>query len=279
MITFKLFNTGFCSAPEKLAMRSASWRPFAFPALFAYIEHSTFGNILFDTGHSHRFFDETSRFPLQIYRWLTRVTHLPHQDAASQLRAFGVDPADINHIVISHFHADHIGSLRDFPNATFIYLKKAYEAVHGLNRFLALKAGFLPGLIPHDFKRRSSFLDERPLLPLSPSYFPFRFGYSLFNDDDRIIAVELPGHAEGQVGLFLHVSEEQKVFLVADACWNSLAYLNLTPPHPLSFLIMANQSKYQETLVNIHTLNKQSPHIKIIPSHCRSTWEKTALEN
>ena len=35
------------------------------------------------------------------------------------LRLFGVEPADVREIVITHLHNDHVGTFSDFPNATF----------------------------------------------------------------------------------------------------------------------------------------------------------------
>ena len=37
-----------------------------------------------------------------------------------QLRQLGVDPARVTRVAISHYHADHTGQARDFPNATLL---------------------------------------------------------------------------------------------------------------------------------------------------------------
>lgn len=272
-IKLKLFNTGFCSSLEKLAVSIAPWRCCKFPALFALIQHPEHGNILFDTGHSNRFYELTKKFPMCIYRWLIHVEHDKKFDAAYQLKEFGLMPEEINYIIISHFHADHIGSLHDFPNAKFVYLQEAYEAVKTLNRFSALKAGFLSGLIPNDFAQRSCLLNSKPSKSLSKEYWPFKSGYQVFTDDS-IIAVDLPGHAHGQIGLFLKITENEKIFLIGDACWTSQSYLDLVPPHAISFLAMADKKEYMKTLKNIHDLNKNASNIKIIPSHCQQVWNE-----
>ena len=48
---------------------------------------------------------------------ITKVVIEDHQELKNQLQSFGIKTNDINHIIISHFHADHIGGLQDFPNA------------------------------------------------------------------------------------------------------------------------------------------------------------------
>ncbi|MBY0377854.1 MAG: MBL fold metallo-hydrolase [Gammaproteobacteria bacterium] len=272
-MSFKLFNTGYCSSLKKLAIKTAPWRCHRFPAMFALIQHPQHGNILFDTGHSERFHILTHKFPMRIYSWLVSVDHNPKFGAANQLEEFGIKPEEINYIIISHFHADHIGALNDFPNAKFIYLQTAYDAVKDLNCFSALKAGFLSGLIPNDFMQRSQPLGSGQLRPLPKMCFPFTTGYNIFDDED-IFAIELPGHAEGQLGLFLKTASHEKIFLIADACWSSQSYLELIPPHTISFLAMAGKKEYMNTLAKIHELKNNSPDIKIVPSHCNAIWDE-----
>lgn len=275
-INFKLFNSGFCASLEKLAVKTAPWRSCKFPAMFALIQHPQHGNILFDTGHANRFYALTKKFPMCLYRWLIHVEHHKNMDAINQLQAYGVMPNEVNYIIISHFHADHIGSLIDFPNAKFIYLQQAFESVKHLNVFSALKVGFLSGLIPNDFVQRSSLLNNKPAKLLAAEYFPFKMGYEVFNDDS-IVAVDLPGHAHGQIGLFVKITESERIFLVADACWTSQSYINLVSPHAISFLTMPGKKEYMKTLQNIHDLNKNAPHIQIIPSHCQQVWNNINL--
>ncbi len=43
-----------------------------------------------------------------------RICLIPPMDALSRL---GVDPAAVSRIVVTHFHFDHIGNVRSFPNA------------------------------------------------------------------------------------------------------------------------------------------------------------------
>ncbi|MBA3661016.1 MAG: MBL fold metallo-hydrolase [Gammaproteobacteria bacterium] len=258
---------------EKLAVRTAPWRCSKFPAMFALIQHPQHGNILFDTGHSNRFYELTNKFPMCIYRWLIHVEHDKKSDAAYQIKEFGVMPEEINYIIISHFHADHIGSLHDFPNARFIYLQESYDAVKNLNRFSALKAGFLSGLVPDSFVQRSYLLNSKPSISLPEEYSPFKIGYQVFSDDN-MVAVDLPGHAHGQIGLFLKITANERVFLIGDACWTSQSYSNLVLPHTISFLAMSGKKEYIKTLKNIHDLNKNAPHVKIIPSHCQQVWNE-----
>ncbi|GAA4403229.1 N-acyl homoserine lactonase family protein [Tsukamurella soli] len=48
-------------------------------------------------------------------------------DPEEALRHFGVEPADVDHVVISHMHFDHVGCLDLFPHAQFTIADAEYD--------------------------------------------------------------------------------------------------------------------------------------------------------
>ena len=114
------FQAGYCTHPEAIVMRDRPWKIMEFPSIVALISHPQIGSILFDTGYSNRFFQETSSFPFRLYALTTPVYFQDEDSAAYQLEKEGIQPETIQSIIISHFHADHIGGLGDFPQANFI---------------------------------------------------------------------------------------------------------------------------------------------------------------
>lgn len=265
------FKTGYCTHPEAITLRGGRWQTIQFPALFALIQHPTIGNILFDTGYSERFFRETQHFPNRFYALITPVYLKPEENAVQQLQQQSVPPESIRYILISHFHADHIAGLADFPQAEFICAQSAYGAVKHQKGLRALKAGFLAGLLPPDFEKRLRFVEQSPSVPALPGW--FEQGFDLFGDRS-LIAIELPGHAPGQLGLLLTDTHHQTYFLVADACWSSRAYQELVAPHPIAQLIFADSATYQTTLKKLHSLHQAHPEIQIIPTHCADFWRE-----
>lgn len=281
MIKFSLMGAGYCTHPEFVTISGGRWGSVPFPALFALLEHPQAGLILFDTGYTSRFFAETREFPANLYARITKVHVDEEESACRQLQDKGIAPADIQFLIISHFHADHIAGLPDFPRAHYLYFDQAYTTVCRLQGLKAVRAGFLPGLLPTDFEHRSKPLPLAQLQPLPGQYTPFEAGFDLFKDES-LVAVPLPGHAPGQMGLFVQTSEHGLVFLIADACWQSKAYRNLLWPHRLAHFIMADPLAYRETLRKIHHWYKNNPARPVIPSHCTeamayygSTWRKT----
>src|SRR6202012_2959756 len=102
-------------------------------ATVAVIEHSKHGVVLFDTGYSMRFYEQTKYFPNRFYSMVTPVTITPETSALYQLKEQGIGFRAIKHVGLSHVHADHIGGVADFSHSQYIYRKEAYDAVRGLS--------------------------------------------------------------------------------------------------------------------------------------------------
>jgi len=268
-----LLEAGYCTHPEFVTLRGGQRRHVRFPTLFALLDHPRLGPVLFDTGYTPRFFSETARWPYSLYAKITPVYLDKAETALNQLQARGIAATDIQTIIVSHFHADHVGGLADFPNAHYIYFGEAFEAVRHRRGFGAVRAGYLPGLLPPDFESRSRPVGARETISLPPDYAPFDRGIDLFGDGS-LIAVHLPGHAHGQMGLFLEAENFGPTFLAADACWHSQAYRELIYPHPLANLALADANAYRDTLQKLHRLHQHNPVLHILPTHCREVWKR-----
>ncbi|MBI2785744.1 MAG: MBL fold metallo-hydrolase [Legionella longbeachae] len=262
MIEYQLFEAGFCKHCERMTLKNGRFKQCEYPALCALIKHPQQGYILFDTGYSNRFYKLTQKFPFSIYRRLTPV--VLHKSLKQQLEEKQIQASEIKAIVISHFHADHIGGLRDFPNAQFFCHPDAIKDIHNKTGLKALLQGFLPGLLPKDFYERLTLLTNEVVLP--SSLLPFTQGFDLFNDG-QLIAIALPGHAKGQIGLYF--KSVQETFLVADSCWHQEAFKECILPSNLTYLIHDNKEAYQNTIKNLHQLFKNNHKMDIIPAHCQ----------
>jgi len=265
-VRLTLLSAGFCECPEFIVLRNGSGRTLRFPATFALLEHPRRGPMLLDTGYTTRFFTETQHFPYSVYGRATPVTLPEGENAVEQLARRGIRATDVECILISHFHADHVGGLRDFPNARFVYLPEAYAAVRDRRGIDAVRRGFLPGLLPTDFEARSHPIAPTQMRPLADCA-PFAQGADLLGDE-TLLAVALPGHAAGQMGLFVRAEGGDRYFLVVDGCWTSHAFRQNALPHPLANLIFDDPAAYRRTLADLHTFHRRHPDVQLIPAHC-----------
>lgn len=270
-LSLSIMSDGYCPQLEGLAMRGARFCKMRFASMFALLEHPSRGPVLFDTGYSSRFHEETRRFPGRLYSLLASAHVNLERTAVCQLRSRQINATDVRHIFVSHFHADHIGGLKDFPNARFHCTRAAVESVQNLRGWQAVRHGFLPGLLPMDFYQRIEFVDSAPIVRLPESHRPFSEARDVFGDGS-LLSVELPGHATGQAGLFFKDASGRDCLLASDACWLSRAYRENQMPHPL-VRILVDWAAYRQTLQELHELHRSNPSLWIIPSHCPEIWE------
>lgn len=262
MIAYQLFEAGYCKHCERMTLQNGRIKQCDYPALCALIKHPEQGYILFDTGYSERFYQLTQKFPFSLYRHLTPV--VLKKSLKQQLEEQNIHASEIRSIVISHFHADHIGGLKDFPNAQFFCHPQALNDIRDKKGIKALLKGFLPDLLPKDFYERVIALKNEVQLPSQLQ--PFTTGFDLFQDK-QLLAIPLPGHAKGQIGLYFKA--EQETFLIADSCWHQDTFKELIYPSNLTYLIHDEKEAYQQTIKHLHLLHKSTPALDIIPAHCQ----------
>lgn len=271
-MSFELLKVGYCLHPEAVVSPGAPWRQIRFPSTVGLIRHPIKGVILFDTGYSTRFATATQRFPELLYAKLTPITLTPQEELLSQLAQRDIAPEDVRYIFISHFHADHIAGLQDFPQAQFICSQSALHAIESMGRWRGLTKGYLKKLLPEDMATRTTFLEGTQLIKLANGYKPFDCAHDILGDGS-LLAISLPGHAHGHFGLLL-ANQSRPVFLVGDACWLSRNYQERSVPNRLTSLIMNSRHAYVDTLHKLSDLYCDNDNVNIVPSHCLKKYEE-----
>ena len=267
-IKLYLNYAGHCFASAQHVVKGAKHEMIKFHALFGLLHHPEKGWILFDTGYTTRFYECTKSYPNKIYANATRVVIPAGSEIKNQLESIGLKTSDINHVIISHFHADHIGGLKDFNNAIIYCTKKAYQQVKEINNFIAFCKGILKDLIPNDIEDRLIFIED---FSSSKSDTIFGVKYDLFQDNSVII-YDLPGHAAGQIGIEVETLKN-KYFLIADSCWDERAYKQGKLPNSIVRLFFDSWKDYKNSLEKISKYYKTYPNTLIVPTHCNKTTD------
>lgn len=267
------YDGGYCMHPEFVAIKGGSHKNVQFAALCAVIIHPVLGPILYDTGYSEHFYNETKKMPFKIYAKVTPVYVNEEDKISFKVNKLKLQADDFKYVILSHFHADHIGAVRDFTKSTFVYTDNSFEWVENFTGLRALKKGFVPTLLPPDFVERSKVIDQSYILK-TPHFLKeyFEKVYDVFQDGS-IIGVELPGHVQGQLGIYFE-TEDQKFFLIADAVYLSETFKSLLFPSAIVNLINDDPAAFKDTVHRIHKLWKEKPDIEIIPSHCSEKFSK-----
>ncbi|WP_312439803.1 MBL fold metallo-hydrolase [Janthinobacterium sp.] len=253
MASITAFRVGHCTHPSCMVLKGSGFASRCFPSR-AYLIETRAGLYLWDTGYADHFRTATSKGVYRMYAWVTPVVFDAHESLQGQLRAHGVSPGDIHTLLLSHFHADHIAGMRDFPQARLMASKTGWDAVRGLTGIAAVRQAFVPELLPADISDRLCFVESLPETDLPAALLPFARGRDV-SGTGEIYIVELPGHAIGHLGAFV-LQDSGWTLLASDAAWVPESFQQLRGPSELSFIIQHKRAPYYETLNRLHQLHR-----------------------
>jgi glyoxylase-like metal-dependent hydrolase (beta-lactamase superfamily II) len=197
----RLRNSAHISGPLALVENGAPWRRRLFPVRYGIIETGA-RRILVDTGYGPRVTSGRRSVALRLYANLLRPRLLPF------------DEAEIDTILITHFHADHMARLRDFPKARLLAARAAIEQLTALSIGAAARQAIFLELLPEDFFTRIVAVETCRRCATGTC---LGDGYDIVGDG-TYLAVPLPGHARGHLGLFWRENYAPQLY-ATDAAW------------------------------------------------------------
>lgn len=270
-------RVGHCLQLEAMALRGGRPKVIEFPSYAAAIrdpERPERGWTLFDTGYADHFLTATERLPERIYRELLPVRLRDDEHLPAQLAALDIDPGDVRRVVVSHFHADHVAGLRDYPRAEVLAGWAGGAQALRASGVAALRHGLLPAVLPDDLRERLRAVEDRALVTLGAGAGPGMVGRDLLGDRS-LVAVDLPGHMPGHLGLAMTTTDGRRVLLAGDAAWRSRAIAERRPPSRLALGAFDDPARARATLDDLHEVRRADPGLTILPAHCpeaAATW-------
>ncbi|MEO9865085.1 MAG: MBL fold metallo-hydrolase [Yoonia sp.] len=223
-------NSATMPTIERLILRKGSRQKVSLRVRYGIVIHPKLGPTLIDTGYTPETTQGPRSWPLRLYGMVFRPRLLPDGQIDVTLQKFGLIADDIKHVIITHFHADHISGLRRFPNARFYVDQDAAQSVLAGPGFANIRHGFFKELLPDDFAERLIDLKAQPRFE-NGNALPDGFDLA---GDHSIIAIPLPGHTHSHFGIYFPTLE--RPFLYAtDVQWLTAAIIeNRLPGFPSS---------------------------------------------
>jgi N-acyl homoserine lactone hydrolase len=184
------------------------------------IEHSD-GVVLFDTGQDRASVTDPSYFPDGpvglIYRRLARFEVKEDETLTAGLERLGYRPADVTTAIVSHLHQDHIGGIREIPDADLMVSAEEWRSLH---RPMAEARGLLRGQMDKPGVRWSPV--EFTALT-DPSLAPFTTGRDLFGDGSLVL-LPTPGHTSGSMSMLVRRRAAAPLLLAGDLTYDVHAF-------------------------------------------------------
>jgi glyoxylase-like metal-dependent hydrolase (beta-lactamase superfamily II) len=140
----------------------------------------------------------------------------------SRLRELGVAPSDVDYVMCTHLHVDHVGWntvlengrwIPTFPNARHLYVKREFD-------YWEAAARAQSGSALH----RASFVDSvRPIMEAGLAQLVESQHELRSHSDYRIGLQPLPGHTAGHCGIHL-ASRDAQALLLGDAIHHPIQF-------------------------------------------------------
>lgn len=240
-------------------------------------------NIVFDLGMRKKCEDYSPSIRSHIQKRLPVTTD---PDVSDALRKGGLQAdQDVDIVVLSHVHYDHVGTPSDFPKAHFVVGYGTRNLLENGMKYHSA-ASFERNLLPAERTIELS-RPNRPLLdaevhdetPYSPTkdlqsllatprndealwkrLGPFDNTIDLFGDGS-VHLIDSPGHIPGHLNLLAKVSPSRWVYLAGDACHHGRilkgqAGMATWRENGMHVCIHVDKKKAEETLGKIRQLNK-----------------------
>ncbi|MBN9221433.1 MAG: MBL fold metallo-hydrolase [Mesorhizobium sp.] len=226
-------NSAWVSAAERLILRGGSWQKIRLRVRYGLILHPQAGPVLVDTGYTPHVVSGAQRSAaLRFYGSALKPELIATEQPVPVLARFGLTPFDVRAVIITHFHADHTSGLSLFPNARFIANDAAWARLKSKTAWQNLRHGVFPELFPDNFEDRLNGLSTMKQVA-SRDDVP---GGADLLGDGSVVAVDLPGHSDGQFGL-LFAQLDRPLLYAVDVQWLIKALVeNRTPGFPASLI-------------------------------------------
>ena len=220
------------------------------------VEHPGAGVMLIDTGlHPSVAVDPKQNFG-RLLAWVYRGIQMSsEQSAPAQLRARGLDAADVRFVLMTHMHVDHASAISEFPNATFVVCRQEWDALSDGKT----TDGYVRSQYDYGFDFRTFDFESSE----TESFASFGRSVDLFGDGS-VRAVFTPGHTPGHTSYVLRL-RGREVLVAADAIYTRRTLDEGVLPYR-----MADEHQFRRSLKEIRRYREQTPGALIIPGH---DWE------
>ena len=255
-LRFSVITTAESSGSlEAMVVKSGSWTTMRKLVHTAVLVQHPKGDFMFDSGIGEEYQEQMQVFSF-FEKQLFKIDNV--YPARQQLEDQQYDFSRLTGIIPSHMHWDHASALEDFSGIpVWIQQESLEEALTGQPPGFVLSQYDSPELVWNKFE-----LKER-------AYEGFNKSLDIFGDASAVL-VDLSGHTQGQLGLFLNMPDGKRYFFIGDTTWSKIGVTRNKPrPIFVHWLVSVDTDyeKNNQVIDTIHQLSIRQPDLVIVPAH------------
>lgn len=256
-LTVRVYNTGDVETHGSYVSSIKAWASkVKLDVPVFLIKHPKKGLVLFDTGLHPGMEKNPGKQMGWINHFFVPFEAMPGQNALAQLKADGVEPADVKYVIVSHLHLDHAGTIDGYPNAEVLVDKREWEAQKAKQAKKFDEHELDPVQLEHKLKLRLVDLSKEP------SFGSFDHGLDLLGDG-TIVLLDLSGHTPGNMGAWVNL-DSGPVLFAGDATWILDNHQDLALPMKSHIFDL---DAYWRRLYQLRAMQEAIPQLVIFPGH------------
>jgi glyoxylase-like metal-dependent hydrolase (beta-lactamase superfamily II) len=216
-ITLSALNAGylwlpereFCDPCDENAVHKA-------PSFSFFLVHPPTGTkIVYDLGMRKDWENYPPAIQIRIDTGVRQVD--VSTDVRDSVIAGGVDPKDVDVVIVSHVHYDHTGNPNQFPNAKYHVGPGSVELIREAEESATdpMENWFTEKLLPDDKSKIEQFPPYSS--PKWKPVGPFQRALDYFGDGSLYV-VDSTGHLPGHINALVRIAPNKFVYLASDSC-------------------------------------------------------------
>ena len=221
------------------------------------IEHER-GLVLFDTGQDRRSVTQADYFPRGLagllYRRLAKFTIGADDTLTAGLERLGYSADQVHTAIASHLHQDHIGGIRELPNARILVSAAEWKQ---LDSPLAQVEGFL---VDHIRIPGVNWQQVTPQPRDDAAIAPFDSAHDVFGDGSLLL-LPTPGHTAGSLSLLVNRDDRPPLLMVGDLTYDVELLASGRIPG------MGKRSGVRRSTDLVRELQRRRPGLVVLAAH------------
>ena len=221
------------------------------------VDHPSEGPVLVDTGMHPDVASDPARNLGRAGALVARGLRMGEDEhVPGRLREWGIDPADVRTVVMTHLHADHTSAMSELPGATFVVTPQEWSAARSRLGFLN---GYLGRHLPGESRVR--LVD----VGAGEQWEAFAHAHDLFGDGS-VRLLWTPGHTAGHVSVFVEAADGP-VLAVGDAVYT----LRNLRDDRLPWRTADDAASFR-SMAELRAFAEARPDVRLVPTHDPDCW-------